>query len=317
MSADTPLSEGVPEEEARGNRARTRRRSRYDRPRTYISWFALCVGITLGIAAGYTYVWRYAPAEQDNVAPSQLQQEDRDQYVVAIILNHAYEQDLSRAIDRLLALDLPGNDPIQAVADVACRLAQSDYVGSSSGLRSVRALMAFYRSQGRSGCADDIFPMNAQMTPVVEVVLPTPTLRPPATKTATPQGMAPPTPTSPPPVAPTNPPSWAYNLVAVNTFCDVDRSGLIEVFVRGFNSDGTPGQPIRVRWDVGESLFFTGLQPERGPGYADFQMEAGKAYIIEMPGLSDPSTSPLVANICYTDAGSEAITSYRVVFQVE
>jgi hypothetical protein len=90
---------------------------------------------------------------------------------------------------------------------------------------------------------------------------------------------------------------------------------VIEVFVQDFNGQGIPAQAVRVRWDDGESTFFTGLKPERGLGYADFQMEAGKGYIIDMPGRSDPSTQPMVADTCFTADGQQAITLYRVFFR--
>jgi len=72
---------------------------------------------------------------------------------------------------------------------------------------------------------------------------------------------------------------------------------------------------IRARWDGGESRFFTGLKPERGIGYADFQMEAGIDYLIDMPGRSDPVSRPLSAVPCTTESGARALTSYTVIFR--
>ena len=68
------------------------------------------------------------------------------------------------------------------------------------------------------------------------------------------------------------------------------------------------------RWDDGEDVFFTGLKPERGPAYADFQMDAGKGYIIDMPGRADPSSDQLVAVNCTADNGEPSLISYRAVF---
>ncbi len=223
---------------------------------------------------------------------------------------------MGHSVNRLLDLRLPGNDPLQVVADTACRLARSGYVNSSSGLRAIRSMMVFYQNQGREGCADDLIVMDdIYATTVVELDLPTATLMPPASKTPTPPGAIAPSPTPPALFVPTSPPSRSYSLIATSNFCDTELSGLIEVFVQNFNGQGVPGQPVRVRWDSGESTFFTGLKPERGSGYADFEMETGMGYIIEMPGLSDLSSTSLVASECFTDAGTQSITSYRVVFQ--
>ena len=81
---------------------------------------------------------------------------------------------------------------------------------------------------------------------------------------------------------------------------------------------GIPGETVRVRWEGDDSQFVTGLKLERGESYADFQMEEGKGYTIDMPSLADPLDTPLVAESCFTENGEESIKSYRVVFrQVE
>ena len=166
----------------------------------------------------------------------------------------------------------------------------------------------FNRLQGRSGCADDVLP-DITPTNVVEIAVPTPTptLPPPPSKTPTPENA-----TSTPGgivIVPTTAPQRAYEGSIFNTFCSVQLSGIIEVYVRDFgNSRGIPGERIRVEWEDGSSIFVSGLKPERDPGYADFEMEAGGSYIISMPGSSDPVSSPIVANRCFTDTGEEAIT---------
>jgi hypothetical protein len=115
-------------------------------------------------------------------------------------------------------------------------------------------------------------------------------------------------------IVPTSVPQRDFVLANVSTFCDDELSGIIEVFVQDFGNVGLPGMPVRVRWDNGENTFFTGLKPERGPAYADFEMELGKGYIIDMPGRSDPSRDPLVAATCTTETGAQAVISYRAVF---
>ena len=176
-------------------------------------------------------------------------------------------------------------------------------------------MMTFYQLQGRSGCADTLIPASDVVpTSVVEIDAATPTLPPPATKTPTPVSLVQVSPTAPLVIVPTSVPQRDFVLANVATFCDSEISGVIEVFVQDFGNVGLPGMQVRARWDTGESSFFTGLKPERGPGYADFQMEEGKGYIIDMPGRADPSREQLVAVPCQTDAGQPAIISYRAVF---
>ncbi|PJF39960.1 MAG: hypothetical protein CUN54_07100 [Phototrophicales bacterium] len=291
------------------------RPSKYMRPRRYFSWPAVVIGLIMGLAGGLFYAWNVNPISEVDTAPWQLRQEDKNHYVVAIALSFAHDGDLNRVQERLLQLRL-NTDPIQYVADVACDLASGGYVDSSSGLSAIRSMMVFYQLQGRSGCADTLIELDTDEPETQVLVLPTPTLAPPASKTPTPirNDRATATPSTLV-IVPTSPPQRDFVLVSVNTFCDSELTGLIEAYVQDFNGDGIPGQPVRVRWDEGDDTFFTGLKPERGPAYADFEMEEGKGYTVEMPGLSDPTTQPLVAVPCTTDDGEQALTSYRVVFR--
>jgi hypothetical protein len=288
---------------------------KYLRPRRPFSWAGLLLGIALGVGSGLFYAWGVNPVVEFDTEPWQLSRADKAHYIAAIMLDYSQDSDLNQAVNRLLELRLPG-DPIQSVADIACELASSGYVDSSSGLRAIRAMMLFYRLQGKSGCADVLIPGEDPLpTTVVNVVVPTPTLVPPPTKTPTPEPPAQPTTTQVVVVVPTSPPQSDFVLVNVSTFCDAAISGMIEVFVQDSGGDGLPGQEIRVRWDAGEDRFFSGLKPERGAGYADFQMQTGVGYLVDLPGRADPTDDPLVATPCETGEGERAVTSYRVVFR--
>lgn len=290
-------------------------RSRYNRPRRIFSAWGLIIGLVLGISAGLVYAWAINPVVQFSTEPWQLQQDARAQYMVAIALAFQHDGDLNRAIERLLTLQRQGEspDPFQQVADSACRLATTGYVDSNAGLRALRTMMVFYQLQGRTGCADTIIPA-LQPTTVVQIEAPTPTLPPPATKTPTPEVEPVSSPTPPRVVVPTVIPQRDFILADVDTFCSPALSGIIEVFVQDFGGIGLPGEAVRVRWDGGQDTFYTGLKSERGPAYADFQMEEGNGYIIEMPGRSDPSADPLTAVPCSTEFGEQAVISYRVFF---
>lgn len=293
-------------------------RSRYNRPRRPVSIWGIMIGLILGISAGLLYTWSINPRVEYDTEPWQLRPEDRAHYMVGITLAFAGDSNLDRALERLISLqgDYPQSDVFQQVADTACRLASTGYVDSNSGRNAIRTMMTFYQLQGRTGCADTLLPaINAEPTTVIQIDLPTPTLPPPATKTPMPDSLViVPTPTPERIFVPTNVPQREFVLVNISTFCDEALSGIIEVFVQDYGGIGLPGHAVRVRWNNGESTFYTGLKPERGPAYADFQMEEGLAYLLEMPGRSDPSTEPLAAVPCTTPGGARAITSYRAVF---
>lgn len=289
---------------------------KYTRPRHIVSWPLLIFGLIVGVAGGLAYAWGFSPVIEYDTEPWQLRRSDKAHYVVAIMLDYSYDGNLSQAVDRLLALQLEG-DPIQAVADIACNLASTGYIDSNSGLRAVRSMMTFYQLQGKQGCADTLLPVvqPPQPTSVVEVVIPTATFMPPATKTPTPSAPGGPTATPIRVIVPTSAPQRSFVLANISTFCSAIDSGQIEVLVQSFNGEGIPGQRVRVRWDSGSDQFFTGLKTEENAGYADFTMTAGNAYVVDLPGMSEPIAEPLVAAPCTTDSGTRAITSYRVVFR--
>lgn len=292
-------------------------RSRYNRPRRLFSVWGLVIGLFIGIGGALTYAWVVNPVQEVSTEPWQLRPEDRAHYIVAITLAFRGDSDLNKAVERLIELrgDNFNADIFQQVADAACRLASTGYVDSNSGLTAIRGMMTFYQLQGRTGCADTLLPAgDIPPTSVVVIDASTPTLPPPATKTPTPVSEVQATPTPPRVIVPTSVPQRDFVLANVSTFCNASISGVIEVFVQDFGGVGIAGMPVRVRWDEGEDIFYTGLKPERGPAYADFQMEEGKGYIIDMPGRADPSAQQLVAAACTTDAGRPALVSYRAVF---
>jgi hypothetical protein len=291
---------------------------KYTRPRRFFSITGVIIGLMLGLAGGLFISWELVPVQEYDVEPWQLREEDKANYIVALALSYSYDGDLNQAVKRLLDLRL-GNDPIQRVADVACRLATSGYVSSTSGLRAVRSMMNLYQLQGRTGCADTVIAAeDLQPTTVIQVALPTstPTLVPPDTKTPTPESVIVTAPAPTQLIIPTSVPQGSF-LAFVNTECSTSESGLIQAYVYEINgSTGIPGQRIRVRWDGGESIFFTGLMPERGPAYADFQMEEGRSYRVDMPGLSEPLQDALPAVPCNDPTtGERAIITYRVIFR--
>lgn len=291
--------------------------SRYQRPRRPFSVLGIVLGLILGIGGGLLYAWALAPVEETDVEPWQLETDAKDAFIAAIALSYTQDNDLGRAVERLVALRLPG-DPIQAVADAACRFATTGYINSSSGLRAVRGMMQLYQLQGRVGCADQLVPA-AELAggSVVEVELPTPTpsLTPPASKTPTPDSVRP-TATPIAIVIPTRPPQNDFQLINVTTSCSLEQRGIIAVEVYALNgATGIPGVEVRARWDTGESRFFTGLKPERGAAYSDFEMEQGRDYIIDLPERADPISQPLSAVPCTTPTGEASIISYRVLFR--
>jgi hypothetical protein len=82
--------------------------------------------------------------------------------------------------------------------------------------------------------------------------------------------------------------------------------------------EGVSGVEILITWSGGRDRFFTGFKPEIDPGYADFQMEPGQLYQIELVSAPTRGEVPEVMvnpeALC-PDLPEEVIPSWQVVFQ--
>ena len=275
-----------------------------------LSPWVFALGLVLGLALGLAGARLYGPLQRGSAEPWQLRADQRHHYMVAVALKQAHTGDLSAAMNELIALRLSTN-PLDALAEAACQLGSSGYLSSESGIRALRIVVALYRGQGRSGCAEQLLPPAASPTPALDspgqteraaraTALPT---KPPLPQQAAP--------TQRPLLTPT--PQRRFEAISLRSFCAADRPAMIEVSVVDYLGRGLPGQPIRVRWGAQEDLFLSGLHGDRGDAYADFQMAADIDYALDMPGAADALETSLRTGNCY-EGNRQSLKSWRVVF---
>ncbi len=282
-------------------------------PPAAVSHWGFALGIVLGILLGLGCTWLLGPLQEFNTEPHQLRPDERHHYLAAIALEYMHRGDLARAVGKLTELRLP-LDPIQAMADAACELGSSDYIESSSRITAVRAMITFYQMQGRRGCAERLLPGLALSSalipedarPASQFALPPPSKTPPPNALSGIPAVG---------LVPVVPAPRQFEGRLADSFCDAALPGLIEVSVVDFLGAGIPGERIRVRWGGGESVFVSGLKVERGDAYADFQMERGIRYTIDMPGAAESLEVSLSAEPCSAGDGGESLQSYRAVFR--
>ncbi len=278
----------------------------------YFSYAVFAFSLIAGIALGLALTRIQGPLQRSNAEPWQLRAEDRQHYQIAIALEYAHKGDLPGALNKLIAMR-PGQDPFDALAEAACALGSSGYLRSDSGIQAIRSAVALYSSQGRAGCAEQLLPQEATVS--------APAL---ATEAAPNAGFATPLPTKPPlpdsgadaivrRLAPSPAPQRSFEARTARSFCDAANPALIEARVVDYLGRGIPGQRIRVRWADQEDVFVSGLKPDRGDAYADFQMEEGIDYTIDMPGAADPLGASLSTGACYT-GNRRTLKSWRVTF---
>lgn len=270
------------------------------------------VGLVIGLAGGLVYTWEVNPVVQTDVSAWQLNNAGQVAWLIAASVAWAHDGDLVRAANRLNELHW-SDQTFQKVAETACELASGSYAQNQAGLVAIRSMALLAQSQGKTACASDIVLLSSP-TPVPSAtpLPPTATFVPPSSKTPTlgptftPPTQSPPTPT---------PPLDQFKIVRYEPYCSVKAPGLLEVLVQQPNGTGIPGLAIRVDSAAGTDTFFTGLEPEHDPGYADFLMQSDQTYTVTLAGSPDHS-DPLKASACTDRAGGGAsVTSYRVYFR--
>ena len=277
--------------------------------------FLFFVGAFGGICLGLILTWASVPTATPGKA-AVLRGVEPELYAALVAQAWSVDGDHDRAEGRLEASN-PGVIPAQHMADMACRLAATDFVTSPGGLAALRSMMDFYQREGRGSCADKLMPALEMDSLLLSDSSPTPlpsaTLAPPPSKTPAPlvTALASPTATSAPTV--TAGPLREFALVGLGAFCDAERPALLAVYVQERNGRGIPGMALRVRWDSGEDRFFSGLKPELGLGYADFVMQVDEQYHVDMPGRAE--SSPVFATGDCVDEGETAMRSWRAVFR--
>ena len=276
----------------------------------YFSYSVFAVGLIAGIALGLALTRIHGPLQRSKSEAWQLRAADRHHYQIAIALEYAHRGDLPKALAKLIAMR-PAQDPLDALAEAACALGSSGYLRSDSGIKALSSAVNLYTSQGRAGCAENLLPQKA-----TEAAPDAPFEQAPDAGYATPLPTKPPLPEAGAPIsrlAPTPLPRRSFEARSARSHCDTAAPALIEVRVVDYLGRGIPGQRIRVRWGEQEDIFISGLKVDRGDAYADFQMDEGLEYAIDMPGAAEPLGASLSTGACYS-GNRRSLKSWRVTF---
>jgi hypothetical protein len=88
-------------------------------------------------------------------------------------------------------------------------------------------------------------------------------------------------------------PGGPFTLISREKICTQPLSQpLIQIEAAKLSGQPVPGVPVIVTWTGGEERFFTGLKPEKDPGYADFNPDIGILYALRLG-----ETGELVTNL--------------------
>lgn len=267
-------------------------------------WYLL-TALILGLGLGLVYSWMISPLTQKDTHPATLREDYQDVYRALIARAYQANHNLPRARARLELLG--DQEPALALAAQAQRsLAER---GDQEMARLLAALSTDLRTTPETA-EDGLTAPSPTPEPGEsgDPDSPPPTGTEPAgTGEADPEESTP-TPT-PEPVSPTLTPTEAppFTLQDQALICNPELSEpLIQVFATNAEGEGVPGVEIIVTWgNDNRERFFTGLKPDLGDGYADFEVEPGTTYTVELP-----ENRTLVENLQVQQCGADTDQPY-------
>ncbi len=239
------------------------------------NWYIL-TGLILGLIVGVVYSWVISPISQVDTHPSLLRTDYKDIYRSLISRAYQSNNNLPRAEARL---ELIGDDePALALA------AQAQRFLAEGGDNEMAIILA-----NLSAAIQNAELKNNPVPPTVTAA------DPEITSTASPEtgengGNSPEStavtterPDWTPTPAPTESPPFI--LQDSSPICDPTLGeSLIQVIATDGAGDGIPGVAIQIALGTDPTeVFYTGLKPELGLGYADFSAEPGLTYQVEIP----------------------------------
>jgi hypothetical protein len=274
--------------------------------------------IIVGLSAGLVYAWVLAPHGGQDTTPDSLRLDFQDGFRASIASAYAVTGDLERARARLALLR--DADPVQALTAQAQRALSA---GLPFEQAQELALLASDLQAGVSSLPSRTPPALAPVTPL-STPLPgsTPSSTPSETNLSTTPGTAAPTATRLPPTltplpsrTPMPSPSAPFEILSREELCDPALPpGQLQINVLDRQGAPLPGIEITITWSGGEERFFTGLQPEVNDGYADYLMQPGTSYSLQVARLGEP-VSALSAPNCPASPGQPYIGGLQLTFQ--
>jgi len=284
------------------------------------TWSVL-IALLAGFGLGLVYSWLISPRNISGAEPVALRADFKDQFRSAIAASYTANRNLGRAQVRLSLLgDI---DPVEALNAQAQRTIANGQLSEADQLAALAIAM-----QNGANPPPTSIPLTENIaSPVVGEPPITPFPSPediPFIITETPQfietllietpiisGTATPRPTRTP--LPTQ--GAPFKLIGQDTVCDINLpDGLLQVIVLNSNRRQLAGIKIIITWDVGEEIFFTGLKPELGNGYADYLMTPDTAYTIQL-GLGSDIATNLIAPSCQSPNGETFTGGFKLTFQ--
>jgi hypothetical protein len=287
-------------------------------------WYLL-TGFVIGVLLGLTVAWVAVPRDHQDTSPASLRSNFKDEYRAMIAAAYVANGNLPRAKARLDLLQ--DADAVRTLAEQAQRTLAE---GRSPRQAQALGLLAVALGQGPAPALSSPSPALTAAASTASATAPSETSLPASPPNPSPTALLSPSPagqTQTPastttsisngtPLSTRTPTSIAQEpwVLKDKTFvCDQTLAGpLLQVVVEN-QGQPQPGVEAVVRWEGGEDHFFTGVKPEMGLGYADYTMQPGVEYTLQLVGGGQPVPN-LTAAECETTSGSRYWGSWLLAF---
>lgn len=269
-------------------------------------WYLL-TGLVIGLAFGLLYAWVWQPVEHVDTFPSSMKAEYKDAYRSLVAAAYVADGDQGRAEARLVVLG--DEDPVRALSLQSQRLYGNDEDGQQARLlkileKSLTGELADLptAAAARVGSGTPTPGAGATENAVDKEATPTITLIPTAAIRRT----------------PTATPGAAFTVRDSLFICEPElrQTSLIQVYVYNAADHPVPGVELTITWDGGEEHFYTGLKPEFGYGYADFEMQPDVVYTVQ-PTNGGQAVPGLTPTDCQGEGGEVWYGTWRINYVQE
>ena len=270
-------------------------------------------GVLLGFGLGLAIAWTFLPNPFSGAKPADLRLDLKDDYLIMIASSYSLDGDMARALVRLDSLNIA--QPAAQVSELA--------KGESLPLfRETLNRLAVDLRQSSIALARPTFTprptKTRRQTRSEPSAMPASTAAPPSPFPTLP-AMTTAGQTSPPPTfAPTPDAPFFFIQSKLTLNClDTRGRGLIEVETRDSEGRPLPAIGVVVEGTALEEVFYTGLKPERGMGYADLEVSKG-TYSLQ---LIEGARSRVIDNLRVDDEPNECtserpeVRGWKILFQ--
>ncbi len=263
--------------------------------------YYLITGLVIGVVLGVLFGWILFPVEPIDLAPETLRDDFKDEYRELIAFAYLSNGDIGRAES---LLNLLGEDNHARTLEIQAQEAMGQF-GQEHIVRALGLLAEKLMIQAEITPQLDL----TEQSQVDSLVSPTASLEGGGEETAEPQetarstevltatptptGIFLPTATQIPTDTPTAAPDATeeaetfFLVIKQEKICDSQENiPRLEIYVFS-NNKQIPWVEIEVNWVSGSNRFFTGLNPEKGPGYADFVMDQQIFYNLSLSESSE------------------------------